>query len=126
MSRNLVRIAILAWLVVSMRAGFVDWSEKQVPVSVRTDVTPTNLTGLSTVLAEYRCPAPIGGDGPPRLVDQLANVVEPLREPCLPYRGQRQALVWLDLAFGVVALGLTFAHLPKIKRARREATVNTA
>jgi hypothetical protein len=120
-SRNVVRVAILIWFAISMYSGFTSWTDHQVPVVVEVPVTDQNLSGRITEIAEYECPAPIGGSGAPKLLDDLTDVVGPSREPCSPYLRGRQVLFWIDVLAFVGAMSLTFAHLPRRLRDRREA-----
>jgi hypothetical protein len=125
-SKNLVRLAIVVWLAVAIHAGFSTWSDHGVPTVRRVPVTQENLSGLETVAAEYDCPAPISGGGSPTLVDDLTDVVGPAETPCRPFLRGRQVLFWIDLVVGVLALALTFAHLPRQLRDRREAAQHAA
>ena len=119
MTRNLVRLAILVWLALSLRSGLTSWNDHDVPVVVKVPVTETNLSGLETKSGTYECPAPIGGSGEPRLTEDLGDVVGPSREPCTPFVRGRQALFWIDLAAGILAIAVTFAHIPRQWRDRR-------
>jgi hypothetical protein len=125
-SKNLVRLAIVVWIAIALHAGFTTWSDHEVPTVRRVPVTDANLSGLETVKAEYECPAPIGGSGSPELVDDLTNVVGPAEEPCHPYLRGRQVLFWVDILVGLGVLALTFAHLPRQRRDRREAVHTVA
>ena len=125
-AKNLVRLAIVVWIAIALQAGFTSWSDHGVPTVRRVPVTDANRSGLETVNAEYRCPAPIGGSGSPELVDDLTNVVGPAEEPCHPYVRGRQVLFWVDIVVGLGALALTFAHLPRQRRDRREAALTVA
>jgi hypothetical protein len=118
MKRNLVRVAILVWLVLALRSGLTTWNDHQVPVVVQVPVTATNPTGLETVNATFECAAPIGGDAAPVLVDDLTGVVGPSREPCEPFVRGRQLLFVFDLFAGAIAIAITFAHLPRQWRDR--------
>ena len=106
-------------MVLALRAGFVTWNDNAVPVVVRVPVTATNLSGLETVSAAYECTAPITGDAAPKLVDDLTDVVGPSREPCAPFARGRELLFWFDLFAGLLALAITFAHVPREWRDRR-------
>jgi hypothetical protein len=120
-SRNLVRVAILVWLAISVYSGFTSWTHNDVPVVVRVPVTEANLSGLETVMVEYTCPAPIGGDGSPTISGDVGDVVGPSDEPCEPYVRGRQLLFWVDVLAGFAALALTFAHIPRRFLERRSA-----
>jgi hypothetical protein len=120
-SRNLVRVAILVWLGISVYTGLSEWTHHDVPVVVQVPATEANLSGQATVMADYTCPAVIGGSGAPEINGDLADVVGPADEPCEPYVRGRQLLFWIDVVVGLAALALTFAHLPRRFRERRGA-----
>ena len=118
--RNLMRVVVLVWLAVSLRSGFVTWEDHENAV-VQGPATPTNPAGLSTENIAYVCAAPMRAVEPPVQADDELVHTPPSPPPC-SLRGQRQALFWIDAAFGVLALAATFAHLPRRwTLARREA-----
>jgi hypothetical protein len=120
-SRNLVRLAILVWLGISVHSGFTEWTHHDVPVVVQVPVTEANLSGRETVMVDYSCPAPIGGSGSPQIADDdVGDVIGPSEAPCEPFLRGRQLLFWVDVVAGVGAMALTFAHLPRRLRERRE------
>jgi hypothetical protein len=119
-TRNVVRLAILVWLGISVYSGFSEWTHHEVSVVVSVPVTDANPSGRETVQADYTCPAVIGGDGSPTLTDSgIGDVVGPSEQPCEPYVAGRQLLFWIDVVAGIGALALTFAHLPRRWRERR-------
>ena len=123
MSRNLVRVVLLIWIAVSLRAGFTHWTDHGVPVVARAETTATNPSGLTTVLADYVCPATLGGSGTPRLETAIVEIVELTEKPCTPFETQRQLIFGFDILFTVVGLAATFVHRPGW---RREASLATA
>lgn len=125
MTRNLLRVVILVWLAVSIRSGFVRWSDHE-SVIAQGISTEANPSGLTTEFAEFSCRAPIGGGGDNVLVSNLVISDTPNGTPCESYRSQRQALFWVDIVFALVGLAITFAHVPKRFVAARRSNIATA
>jgi hypothetical protein len=124
-SRNIVRLAIVVWLGISVYSGFTEWTHHDVPVVRRVEVTEANLSGLETVGAAFECPAVIGGSGSPRMIDDVGEVVRVNEQPCESYVRGRQVLFWIDVVAGLAALGLTFAHIPRRFLDRRATAERT-
>lgn len=120
--RNVVRIVVIVWLALSLRTGFLAWDDYENAV-VQGPITPTNPAGLSTENVKFTCAAPMRAGKPPVQADRQQIYTAPNPAPC-SLRGQRQAIFWVDLLFGAVALAATFAHLPRRwALARRDAVV---
>lgn len=118
-------MVILVWLAVSLRSGFVRWSDHE-SVVVQGISTEANPSGVTTEFAEFSCRAPISGGSNDRLVSDLVISSTPNGTPCESYRSQRQALFWVDIVFALAGLAITFAHLPKRFVAARRGNVATA
>lgn len=118
--RNVAQIVVIIWLALSLRTGFVAWDDYENAV-VQGPITPTNPAGLSTENVKFTCAAPMRAGKPPVQADRQQIHTAPTPAPC-SLRGQRQAIFWVDLMFGSVALAATFAHLPRRRAlARRDA-----
>ncbi len=124
MGRNAVRIIVIIWLALSLRTGFVSWPDHENAV-VQGEITPTNPAGLSTVNIKFTCAAPMRAGKPP-VQDDRQQIYSGPTPPACGLRGQRKAIFWVDLGFGVVVLAATFAHLPRRwATARRAVTTVT-
>jgi hypothetical protein len=124
-SRNLLRVVVIIWLALSLRSGFVTWTDHE-NATVHTAVTPANPQGLAIENLAYRCAAPMRSDKPAVQVEPAVVDTPPTSAPC-SLRAQRQALFWIDIVFGLAALGVTFAHIPRRwLDARRDVVVNAA
>lgn len=109
--RNLVRVVVLIWLALAIRTGFVDW-ESHANAVVQGAPTVVNPTGRVTENIEFRCAAPLRADKPAVQIDPQPVLSGPTPAPC-SLRSQRQGLFWVDVAFGLVVFGASFAHLPR-------------
>ena len=109
--RNALRLVVLVWLAFSVRTGFMAWHDHENAV-VQGPITTTNPEGLSTESVKYRCAAPMRSGQRHVHLDRHVVVTPPNPAPC-ELRGQRQAIFWVDIGFGIVALAATFAHLPR-------------
>ena len=109
--RNVVRVVVIVWLALSLRTGFLAWDDYQTAV-VQGPLTPTNPVGLFTENVKFTCAAAMRANEPPMQADRQQIQTAPNPAPC-SLRGQRQAIFWVDLLFGAVALAATFAHLPR-------------
>jgi hypothetical protein len=109
--RNVVRVVVVIWLALAIRTGFVGW-DSHVNAVVQGAPTAVNLSGQVTENIEFRCAAPLRADKPPVQVDPQPIVSGPTPAPC-SLRTQRQGLFWVDVAFGLVTLGASFAHMPR-------------
>ncbi len=122
--RNVVRVVVVIWLALAIRTGFVGWDSHANAV-VQGAPTAVNPTGRVTENIEFRCAAPLRANESPVQVDPQPILSGPTPAPC-SLRSQRQGLFWVDVAFGLVTLAASFAHLPRRWSLDHPATVASA
>ena len=117
-TKIVIRVLVVVWAIFCVRAATVSWTDHDVPVTAPVEVSKEHPDGIGIIHLDYRCPAPLGGEGPPRLLDPGKVFLSLTRTPC-GGNGGRAGLFYLDVVVAVVGLGCTFAGL----RSRARSTL---